>query len=108
MIKRIKKKAGRKGITWSTAQLKILKKLYPTTDNETICTAINSPEIDTGAIRRKAQKLGLRKENWIWSDADEKYLLKNWAKFTAKQLGLHFKRTPGAASMCHLINPFSG
>ena len=87
-----------KGTDWSDAQIKTLKKLYPTTDNAVVATSVEKSE---KAVRSKAQALKLKKSERYWDKPQEDFVLKNYAVMSAKEIGVKLKKTKWA-----VINKF--
>jgi len=69
---------------WSENQISILKALFPTESNTVVAEKTTR---SIGAVRAKAQLLGLKKEKWLWQKKDEQFILKNWALMTAVEIG---------------------
>lgn len=73
MNKNPKKRISNEDV-WTDKQISDLKKYYPVKENSFVAKKVNKT-ID--AIRAKAIKLRLKKENYFWQNKDEKFILKN-------------------------------
>lgn len=70
--------------TWSDNNVQLLKKLYPTTDNNIIAKKLKK---SVRSVRAKAVILKLKKSKHYWSNEQEKFLLKNWQHLSLTDIG---------------------
>lgn len=80
--------AGRPVTDWPPERVKLLKKLYPTTDNETVAAKLG---VTVSAVRNAATRFGITKNGW--TEKDEQWLLANAAKMTYDQLAKELGKT---------------
>lgn len=59
--------AGRPVVGWTPERIKLLKKLYPTTDNE---SAAKQLKVSLSALRNAATKFGVKKQGWSAKDIE--------------------------------------
>lgn len=78
---------------WPSKKIDLLKELYPSTPNEDIEKKLG---YSLSAIRSKAFKLGLKKENRHWSKKEEEWLLKKWDTTHSEKIAEHLKKTKWA------------
>lgn len=87
MAKKIR--PGAPATIWPPEKLKLLKKLYPNTDNAEIAKQCKvTPE----QVRYAANNLGLRKSNRYWDRPWEDLVLKNWEVMTAVEIAEELHR----------------
>lgn len=77
------------GDTWSEADEKQLRKLYPKTHNEIISDKI--PGTTVFSIRAKAVSLGLKKSDRYWDIPEEDFIRKNWDAMSPDELAAGLK-----------------
>jgi hypothetical protein len=65
MQKRNKPGGGRPVKGWPPDKIKLLKKLYPVTDNETVATVL---KVSVSALRNAANRFGVKKQGWTEQD----------------------------------------
>jgi|ERR1700694_4994628 len=80
---------------WTDEQIASLRRLYPTTRTADLVPLIGR---SLDGIKRKASVLGLKKDNYFWSRADEKKLVKIWPTLPASKLAELFGKTESAVT----------
>lgn len=78
----MKNKDIQKIYDWTESELKILKENYCNSDNKTLIELI--PNHSLVAIKLKANRIGLLKNNYFWTPTEEKFLKKNYLKYGTK------------------------
>lgn len=90
MEKQPSKKAASRQIVWTQEKIKLLKKHFPTKENEGVAKIIG---LSVRSIRSKAFILRLKKSERYWTYGQEKFLLNNWEAMTAVEIGEELKKT---------------
>ena len=80
--------AGRPVENWPPAKVKLLKKLYPTTDNETLAAKL---KVSVSALRNAATRFGVTKKGW--TDKDIAILKGNYLTLTYDQIAAKLGKT---------------
>lgn len=78
---------------WTEKQIATLKKLYPTTDNETVAQKVGK---SVRAVRSQAVRLRLKKSTRYWDKPEEDYVLENWPVLSAEEIAADLGKTKWA------------
>ncbi|MBX3253895.1 MAG: hypothetical protein KF862_07105 [Chitinophagaceae bacterium] len=90
---------GRKGVDWTPAMIKELKKLYENKTQKELAYHFSCTlSALKGALTRFSIK---RKRIRGWTAKEDTYLLKNWNYITKEELAAHFGKTRSAIIRRH-------
>lgn len=88
MSRKNKPGAGRPVETWPPDKVKLLKKMYPTTDNATIAKKLG---VSVSALRNAAVRFGVQKKGW--TDKDIAFIKDNYTTLTYDQMAQKLEKT---------------
>lgn len=80
--------AGRPVENWAPEKIKLLKKLYPTTDNETVAAKL---KVSVSALRNAAVRFGVKKLGWTLKEED--FVRDNFNSMTYDKIGAKLGKT---------------